>query len=151
MWRRTREAWVFCDGALAASGSRGEVTAAAAAALLRSRAGRILAWEWRRLPAMTNNEAEYAGLLLGLDLARRHGVMVAHCLLDSEVVVGQMQGRFGVHSPVLRRWHEQAVVLVRSFRRVTFTAIAREQNRLADALANEALMEWRVEDWFGNW
>lgn len=147
MWRRTMEAWVFCDGALAQVGPRGQVTAAGAAALLRSRTGQILAWDWRRLPAMTNNEAEYAGLLLGLELARRHGVTVAHCLLDSEVVVGQMQGRFGVHSAALRRWHEQAVMVARAFQRVTFTAIAREQNRLADALANEALSEWQVEAW----
>ncbi len=60
----------------------------------------------------------------------------------SEIVVGQMQGRFSVHSFTLRRWHDQATASVRQFQQVTFTAIPRERNQIADALANEALAAW---------
>lgn len=139
MFRRKRldSVFVFSDGAI---GNR--QGPAAAGALLRSQGGDILALDWRRLPTLTNNEAEYAGLLLGLELAKRHRYRVVHCYLDSEIVVGQMQGRFSVRSAGLRRWHERACAAVRAFHNVTFSAIPRERNQLADALANEALVSW---------
>ena len=56
-----------------------------------------------------------------------------------------MTGRCAVHSPALKRWHAQACRLVRHFKAITFTHIPREANRLADALANEALTDW-IED-----
>lgn len=138
MFRRKQLDYVllFSDGAI------GNEQDAAAGALLRTPGGEILALDWRRLPSLTNNEAEYAGLLLGLELAKRHRCRVVHCYLDSEIVVGQMQGRFSVRSARLRRWHERACAAVRAFHDVTFFAIPRERNRLADALANEALTSW---------
>lgn len=157
MLRRVQEVWLFCDGALGLASpqqsAQAEVVMAGAGALLREADGRILAWEWRRLPPLTNNEAEYAGLLLGLELARKQGRKVVHCSMDSEIVVGQMQGRFSVHSARLRRWHDRAAAAVRQFQQVTFTAIPRESNQLADALANEALVEWlggKVARWQGD-
>jgi len=122
--------------------SPGVAAAAGAGAVLRAADGTILAWDWQRLPPLTNNEAEYAGLLLGLTLARNRGLRILHCFMDSEVVVGQMQGRFSVHSFNLRRWHDQATASVRQFQQVTFVAIPRECNQIADALANEALAAW---------
>ncbi len=139
MFGRKRAVYLFCDGALDGAGRY-----AGAGALLRGEDGCILAWNWRRLPRLTNNEAEYAGLLLGLELARKQGFKTVHCVMDSEIVVGQMQGRFSVHSARLRRWRDQAVAAVRGFERVTFASIPREQNQLADALANEALGEWKL-------
>ncbi len=147
MFGKVSEVWLFCDGALGLADPQrrgGEVVMAGAGAVLREGDGRIVAWGWRRLPPLTNNEAEYAGLLLGLELARKHGRQVVHCRMDSANVVGQMEGRFLVHSARLRPWHQQAVAAVRQFRQVTFTAIPREGNQLADALANEALVGWAV-------
>ena len=58
--------------------------------------------------------------------------------LDSEVVVGQMTGRFAVNSPLLKPVHWAACELARNFPRVRYTHIPRGQNVLADALATEA-------------
>jgi ribonuclease HI len=52
-----------------------------------------------------------------------------------------MQGRFAVHSPLLKRWHAQACRLAHRYPDITYHHIPREANRLADALANEALLE----------
>lgn len=152
-----RRIWVFCDGstgALGAAGSNGPsagqsaigipqsaITCGAAAVAL-GEDGRILGWEWRPLPAMTNNEAEYAGLLLGVGLAQRLGAEETIFLLDSEIVVGQMTGRCAVNSRSLHRWHWQACEVARTLPHSRYCAIPREWNRLADGLACQAGISW---------
>lgn len=150
MRRRGGRVWVFCDG----SSGLGEAANRAvhdpllaqatcgAAAVARGEDGDLLDWAWQQLPAMTNNEAEYAGLLLGLDLAKRLGAVQVTCVLDSEVVVGQMEGRYGVNSPGLRPWHWRACEAVRGLGQVRFRHIPREWNRLADGLATQAGIPW---------
>ena len=145
MWFKTRPAqlYCFCDGS---SGARpalpGLRPVCAAGAVARSADGRIVDWLWQELPAMTNNEAEYAGLLLGLQLACRHQAAQTVCILDSEVVVGQMQGRFSVNSPRLRAWHARAVAAARQLPAVAYHLVPREWNRLADGLAAQAALPW---------
>lgn len=101
-------------------------------------AGRLIHLENQPLPAMTNNEAEYAGLALALKTAERLGADVVEVRLDSEIVVGQMIGEFAVNSPSLKQGHWLACGLARRFPRVRYKRIPRTQNVLADALAAEA-------------
>jgi probable phosphoglycerate mutase len=82
---------------------------------------------------------------LALEAAYRFRPQVLKIFMDSEVVIGQMQGRFGVHSAALKHWHSRACQLARRFRQVFYHYIPREANRLADALANEALVDGRGE------
>jgi ribonuclease HI len=91
---------------------------------------------------MTNNEAEYAGLLLGIGLAERLRADEAVFLLDSANVVGQMTGRCAVNSRSLHRWYWQACAAVRGLPAARFYAIPREWNRLADGLACQAGIPW---------
>jgi ribonuclease HI len=109
-------------------------------AILMNGRGRILVWGNRRLERMTNNEAEYAGLVLALELALPLRPRRLQVYLDSEVVVGQMNGRFCVRSKGLKPWHQRACQLARKLRQVSFHHVSRQQNRLADALAYEALV-----------
>jgi ribonuclease HI len=141
--------WVFCDGSTGAVESRPGGASAAqapgtcgAAAVALDESGRIVGWDMRALPAMTNNEAEYAGLLLGIGLAQRLQAEKVVFLLDSEIVVGQMTGRFGVNSASLHRWNWQACEAIRSLTAVRFCAIPREWNRAADGLACQAGIPW---------
>ncbi len=139
MWffrRRSRQLSVYCDGAI---GDRGQGTGLGV--VIRDGRGEIIGLVKRGLPPMTNNEAEYAALVLALEAARRFRPRVLEIHMDNEVVVGQMQGVFAVRSPALKRWHTQACRLARRFREVTYVHIPREANRLADALAAEALAE----------
>lgn len=143
--------WVFCDGSTGAQGDGNGKTGAGipkaaascgAAAVALGDDGGILGWEWRPLPAMTNNEAEYAGLLLGIGLARKLDAAAVVFLLDSEIVVGQMTGRCAVSSRTLYRWHWQACEAARSLPSPRYCAIPREWNRLADGLACQAGISW---------
>lgn len=144
--------WLFCDGGAGGiwPGAAGEEAAqlpaltlqAGCGAVARSDSGAILEWSWRPLASMTNNEAEYAGLLLGLELAMRLRPQTTVCVLDSATVVWQMQGRSAVHSAALRRWHRQACSAAQQLPNVIYRLIPRELNCLADALARQARFPW---------
>lgn len=151
--------WVFCDGSTGASengsggnGSSGVIrspapgprapTTCGAGAVALDEQGQMAGCDWRPLPMMTNNEAEYAGLLLGIGLAERLGAEETIFLLDSAIVVGQMTGRCAVNSRSLHRWYWQACAAVRTLPAVRFYAIPREWNRIADGLACQAGIPW---------
>ncbi len=125
----------YADGAI---GYRSEYTGVGA--VLLDGQGHIISWGNRRLGQMTNNEAEYAGLVLALEMAISLRPRQLRVYLDSEIVVGQMDGRFGVRSPGLQVWHRRACHLARQLRQVSYAHVPRKRNRLADALANEALV-----------
>lgn len=149
--------WVFCDGGVgggvsmttADEQSRAvwrkyfrEERVCTAAAVARDPRGRIVDWRWQRLALVSNNEAEYAGLLLGLEIGMAQQVTTLSCVLDSEVVVGQMRGHFGVNSATLRALHWRACALARQMPEVQYYLAPREWNRLADGLAGQAAMAW---------
>lgn len=166
--RSDKRLWLFCDGSTGAllphnTGGAPPPTAkgapvnlpttCAAAAIAYDDQGRMLDWSAQPLPTVTNNEAEYAGLLLGLALAQRWQATEARCVLDSEIVIGQMEGRFAVKSARLRHWHHQATLAVRALPLVRYVQIPREWNRLADGLAAQTALSWmalvermRIED-----
>lgn len=124
---------IYVDGATASQNHCG------IAAIARLADGCFLGWASRQLPAMTNNEAEYQAVLLGIELARRLGLNDVTFVSDSEVVVWQMRGHSRVMSPRLRPLHRQVCAEARGFTRITFEHVLREHNELADALATEAL------------
>ncbi len=124
----------YADGAIGDGAS-----ATGVGAILLDEQGQIVRWGNRKLERMTNNEAEYAGLMLALELAAPMKPQHLCVYLDSAVVVGQMNGECGVHAQSLRPWHRRACHAARRLRRVTYHHVPRLRNRLADALANEAL------------
>ncbi len=130
---------VYADGSITAE--RG-----GAGALVLDATGAIVVMANRLLPVMTSSEAEYAGLVLGMQLALDTGALVAEFRLDSEVVVNQMAGFYAVNSPRLKTLHWEACDLARQFAKVIYQHVPREQNVLADALASEASAgrEWRL-------
>lgn len=124
---------IHVDGAIAGNRHTG------IAAVARSEKGYYLGWISRRLPRMTNNEAEYQAALLGLELAHALAAGRVDVVSDSEVVVRQMAGTSRVNSPRLKELHRRTCQVVADFEQVRFVYVGREENRLADALAAEAL------------
>jgi ribonuclease HI len=61
--------------------------------------------------------------------------------LDSLLVVNQMKGVFKVKNRELWPIHESIKELLSDFRKVSFTHVPRELNKLADAAANRAMDE----------
>ncbi len=129
------EVELYCDGA-----SRGNPGPAGAGALLKEKAGgRVLARLSRGLGRATNNEAEYAALLLGLEEARRMGAARISVRADSELVVKQINGEYRVRHPVMRQRHQEAMRLLATFTAWEARHIPRELNSEADRLANLAV------------
>ena len=58
---------------------------------------------------------------------------------DSELLVHQMRGDWKVKNEALHELWSEANDLERKLGKVTYTAVRREHNELADSLVNEAL------------
>jgi ribonuclease HI len=87
----------------------------------------------------TNNVAEYRALIRGLQEAGRVGATEVTCLLDSQLVVEQLSGRYKVKHPNVVSLHQQVQEFARQFNRVTYRHIPRAENADADRLVNAAL------------
>ena len=130
-----RRVWVEADG-----GSRGNPGPAGYGAVVLEPVTReVLAEAAESLGTVTNNVAEYRGLIAGLDAALGLGATHVDVRMDSKLVVEQMSGRWQIKHPDMKPLALQAKQLVRQFQRVTFTWIPREINKHADRLANEAM------------
>jgi probable phosphoglycerate mutase len=87
----------------------------------------------------SNNVAEYRAIIRGLEEANRLGAATVSCLLDSLLVVEQLNGNYKVKSEDMKPLHTRVNQLRQDFALVTFQHVRREQNREADRLVNEAL------------
>jgi probable phosphoglycerate mutase len=120
-------------------GSRGNPGPAAFGYVLEAEDGTVLDARGEAIGVATNNVAEYRGLLAGLEAAIERGVEEVEVVSDSELLVKQMRGEYKVKNETLRELVDDAEWLARRLRRVTYTAVRREHNELADRLVNEAL------------
>lgn len=89
----------------------------------------------------TNNFAEYMGLILGLAFAIDKGIEYLHVKGDSLLVINQLLGKWKVNSKNIEPLFKQAKKLVSTFKVITFNHVKREQNKVADMLANKAMDE----------
>jgi ribonuclease HI len=120
-------------------GARGNPGPAAYGYVLESEDGTVLAAHGERIGVATNNVAEYSALIAGLEKALELGVGEVEVISDSELMVKQMRGEYRVKNETLRELWERAGALARQIGSVSFRAVRREHNELADRLVNDAL------------
>ena len=120
-------------------GSRGNPGPAAYGYVLETEDGTVLDARGETIGVATNNVAEYRALLAGLEAAIDRGVDELDVVSDSELLVKQMRGEYKVKNDALRELVEDAHALARRLARISYTAVRREHNELADRLVNEAL------------
>ena len=120
-------------------GSRGNPGPAAYGYVLESEDGHVLDARGEAIGTATNNVAEYRGLIAGLESAVQRGVDELEVVSDSELLVKQMRGEYKVKNETLRTLQSEAAELAAGLERVTYTAVRRVHNELADRLVNEAL------------
>ena len=125
---------LFTDG-----GARGNPGPAAYAYVLEAEDGTVLASLGQAIGVATNNVAEYSALVAGLEQAVELGVDEVEVVSDSELMVKQMRGEYKIKNEALRALSLDAARFARQLGRVTYTAVRREHNVLADRLVNEAL------------
>jgi ribonuclease HI len=122
-------------------GSRGNPGPASYGVVIRDAKGQIVAKLKKYIGRLTNNVAEYYGLIAALDYAQSQGIRALRIESDSELLVKQMRGQYKVKSPELRPLFERAHKMSQALESFRIDHVYREQNREADALANEALDE----------
>ena len=88
-------------------------------------------------PTMTNNRAEYCAVYGALkDMIHRGFVGKPIMLMtDSQLVVNQLNDKWGCRAPHLRTWRDMIWKLTESFSDVSFHWIPREQNQEADEMS----------------
>jgi ribonuclease HI len=122
-------------------GSRGNPGPASYGVVIRNPRGEVVAKLKKYIGRMTNNVAEYYGLIAALDYAQSHGIRALRVESDSELLVRQMRGQYKVKSAELRPLFERARKMAQTVSSFKIEHVYREQNAEADALANEALDE----------
>ncbi len=129
-------------------GSRGNPGVAGCGAVIADGRETILKKIAKPLGRMTNNEAEYWAVITGLEGLKRLGsaqkLQTATILvrLDSELVCKQINGEYQIKEEKLfplfiKVWN----LRVKDLPNVRFQYVPREQNKLADELANQAMDE----------
>ncbi|OYX39833.1 hypothetical protein B7Z00_00220 [Candidatus Saccharibacteria bacterium 32-50-10] len=124
---------VYSDG-----GSRGNPGPSAAGYVIL-RGDQVIDQGGEYLGITTNNQAEYHGVRLGLEAAVRLGVDEVEVKVDSMLVANQLKGVYKIKNRELWPVNERVRDLVAHFKKVKFTHVPREMNRLADGMVNRTL------------
>jgi len=92
----------------------------------------------------TNNVAEYTGLLIGLQEAKKREISHLSVKGDSLLVIKQMRGEYKVNSENIKGLFLQAKELEKQFTSIEFNHVYRKDNSRADALSNEGLLKQKL-------
>lgn len=125
---------LYADG-----GSRGNPGPAAAGAVLVDGAGAIIARLKSYLGETTNNQAEYAALILGLERALALGATDVTIRMDSKLVIEQISGRYKIKHPAMKPLAARVFALLGRLSCWRAEHVYREVNTDADALVNAVL------------
>jgi ribonuclease HI len=120
-------------------GARGNPGPAAYAYVLETDDGTVLAAHGEKIGVATNNVAEYRALVAGLEKAAELGLDEVEVVSDSELLVKQMRGEYRIRNEALQDLAHDAGLFARRIGKVSYRAVRREHNELADRLVNEAL------------
>ena len=125
---------LYTDG-----GARGNPGPAGIGVVLRDEYGEVVGEIAQGIGEATNNVAEYAALIAGLELAQTKGVSDLEVYMDSELVVSQLLGKWKIKKDTLRPLAVKARALMNRFDSCELKHVRRELNADADRLANQGM------------
>ncbi len=123
-------------------GARGNPGPAGAGAVIQDAKNETVREISEYLGEVTNNQAEYQALILGLEALESLGAVGKDILvrMDSELIIEQMKGHYKVKNEGLKPLYQRARAIVAALGgTVTFTHVLRQYNKRADALVNQAV------------
>ena len=123
---------MYSDG-----GSRGN-PGKSAYAIVVTTGGKVVHEHAEFLGIHTNNYAEYRGLIAGISKVIELGGEEAEFVMDSQLVIRQMNGQYKVRSPDMKVLHEDAVALASMIPKVSYRNVRRSEELIprADSLLN---------------
>ncbi len=94
---------------------------------------------------VSNNQAEYQGLLKGLQYIYNKDIQcdAVHIRGDSQIVIRQLEGLYQVRSSNIRPYYDEVKEMLEKIDCNThrFLHVPRWKNAIADSLANQAISE----------
>lgn len=120
-------------------GSRGNPGPGAAGVQILDPAGKVVFEAGFFLGRVTNNAAEYGGLLAAIDALAHAAADDVVIISDSQLMVRQILGEYRVKSADLRPLYERAVAGLHMLGKWQIRHVLREGNTRADELANLAM------------
>lgn len=132
---------IWTDGA-----ARGNPGPAGAGFVIETADGSLVEEGSRYLGKRTNNQAEYEALILALEAAQPDRKTELTIYSDSELLVRQLNGEYKVKTPHIREYYSSVSRLLHGAGKVTIRHISREQNVGADALANQAIDAYGMDE-----
>lgn len=133
---------IYTDGA-----SRGNPGLSSYGFSIKDAQGRIIYEEGKYIGIRTNNFAEYSAVLSALEWVGKHlkkEEIEINFFMDSKLAVEQLSGRFKIKSQNLIPLINQIRQLELQFNGISYQHIRRELNKIADALANKALDDFKI-------
>lgn len=122
-------------------GARGNPGPAGFGVHVEDATGKVVAQLYGFLGHATNNVAEYAAFIAALEWARDQGVSQLQVYSDSQLLVRQIEGAYKVRNAGLKPLHARCRLLMTRFPLLRLAHVRREENKDADALANQAMDE----------
>lgn len=124
---------LYTDG-----GSRGNPGPAACAFFLMN-GDQVVDFGGEFLGEVTNNVAEYRGLIYGLKKAIKLKVKDLKVRMDSELVIKQIKGEYKISNNDMKKLSSEVKKLSEEFSSIEFEHVRREENKNADRLVNQIL------------
>lgn len=95
---------------------------------------------------MTNNVAEYSAAINAIKWIGEQGFTDEKAILlsDSQLLIFQLQGRYAVRSNRLRPLYDRLTKDLKTFKRISFRWIPRDENYEADLLSRQAY--WQSQE-----
>jgi len=104
---------------------------------------------------VSNNQAEYHAVLLGMDAAQRHGMLDVTVLCDSRLVVNQVNREWNISNTTLRRLAKEVWKQAKEFSAFKLVWVPRRQvdeaHNLLDSVRPEVAATIPVSDSFHDW
>ena len=97
--------------------------------------------------SVTNNEAEYETLLMGMSMVQKMGGKIAELFSDSKLVVGQVKGELEARDPRMQGYLSQVRRMQTKFESFYLSHISRGENTHADSLATLATSSVQSFPW----
>lgn len=128
---------IYTDG-----GARGNPGPGAFGLVVKDKKDNLLYKHGEAIGKSTNNQAEYQGLIAGLEWIVENDPQAEKIdfFLDSRLIINQMQGNFKVKSLNLRPlWIQAKKLEGKTEANISYHLIPREENTEADGLVNASL------------
>ena len=106
--------------------------------VLRTLDGPIVVQAIKLAFTISNNEAKYEAVILGLRVAKRLSIAAIELQCDSQLVASQLQGKYEVKNEMMEQYLWIAKPLMVGFKHIQVTHVPRSENQMVEALANLA-------------